>query len=147
VRQQRALADAGALERHQAVLRVAGLRHRVFASATPNRRSVAAIASATMIAIPAPAASQRRRDTALAHRVHARLARSSVCRCGQSRRPPSFAITTGNSVIATSVETSGISAPPYPRRNGSGIAMSASRPIPTVIPLKITARPAVSIAR
>ena len=52
-------------------------------------------------------------------------------------------------MIATSVETSGISIPPYPieRRNGSGSAISANSPIATVMPLKTTARPAVSIAR
>ena len=56
---------------------------------------------------------------------------------------------TGSRVIATSVETSGISMPPYPieRRNGRGSAIRANSPIATVIPLKTTARPAVSIAR
>ncbi len=33
------------------------------------------------------------------------------------------------------------------RRNGTGSAIIASRPIATVVPLKTTARPAVSIAR
>ena len=47
-----------------------------------------------------------------AQRVQARLALSSVRRWGQSSRLPSFAITTGRSVMATSVETSGISIPP-----------------------------------
>ena len=36
---------------------------------------------------------------------------------------------------------------PMLRRNGSGSATSASRPIATVVPLNTTARPAVSIAR
>ena len=98
--------------------------------------------------MPAPAASQRRRETAWAQRVQARLALSSVRRCGQSSFAPALARITGSSVIATSVETSGISMPPYPieRRNGSGSAIRASRPIATVMPLKTTARPAVSIA-
>ena len=62
--------------------------------------------------MPAPNASQRRRVIAVAQRVQARLALSSVRRCGQSSRGPSFASTTGSSVIAASVETSGISSPP-----------------------------------
>ena len=62
--------------------------------------------------MPAPAASQRRRATASAQRVQARLALSSVRRWGQSSRAPSFARTTGSRVIATRVETSGISIPP-----------------------------------
>jgi hypothetical protein len=33
------------------------------------------------------------------------------------------------------------------RRNGSGSTISASKPMPTVVPLKTTARPAVPIAR
>ena len=84
----------------------------------------------------------------MAQRVQARLALSSVRRCGQSSREPAFASTTGSSVMATSVETSGISMPPKPieRRNGSGSAISASRPMATVMPLNTTARPAVSIA-
>ena len=62
---------------------------------------------------------------------------------------PTFASTTGSSVIATAVLTSGISMPPYPtlRRKGRGSATSASRPIATVVPLNTTARPDVSIAR
>ena len=58
----------------------------VSASELPSWRSVAANASATITAMPAPAASQRRRETALAQRVQARLALSSVRRCGQSSR-------------------------------------------------------------
>ena len=69
---------------------------------------------------------------------------SSVRMCGQSSRGPSVESTTGSSVIATAVETSGISMPPYPieRRNGTGSANSANRPIATVSPLNTTARPA-----
>ena len=87
--------------------------------------------------------------TSSAQRVHARLALSSVRMCGQSRRGPSVESTTGSNVIATAVETSGISMPPYPieRRNGTGSANSANRPIATVSPLNTTARPADSIAR
>jgi hypothetical protein len=62
--------------------------------------------------MPAPAANHRRRETISAQRVQARLALSSVRRCGQSSRWPTFASTTGSSVSATSVETSGISMPP-----------------------------------
>ena len=62
--------------------------------------------------MPANAAIQRRRVTSVAQRVQARLALSSVRRCGQSSREPAFASTTGSSVIATSTETSGISMPP-----------------------------------
>ena len=65
-----------------------------------------------MIAMPTPAASQRRRVTKTAQRVQARLALSSVRRCGQSSREPALASTTGSSVIATSTDTSGISMPP-----------------------------------
>jgi hypothetical protein len=56
---------------------------------------------------------------------------------------------TGSSVIVTAPLTSGISIPPKPtlRRNGTGSATSASRLIATVVPLKTTACPAVSIAR
>ena len=84
----------------------------VSASEAPSWRSVAATTSASTTAMPTPAASQRRRATISAQRVQARLALSSVRRCGQSSREPSFARTTGSSVIATSVETSGISMPP-----------------------------------
>ena len=84
----------------------------VSASELPSWMSVAASASATITAMPLHAASQRRRDTAVAQRVQARLALSSVRRCGQSSRWPNFASTTGSSVIATSVDTSGISMPP-----------------------------------
>jgi hypothetical protein len=43
---------------------------------------------------------------------------------------------------------SGISAPPMPtlRKNGTGSATSASRPIATVTPLNTTVCPAVAIA-
>jgi hypothetical protein len=84
----------------------------VLASEVPSCRSVAAKASAPITASPAAAPTQRRRATARAQRVQVRLALSSVRRWGQSRRGPSFAITTGSSVIATSVETSGINIPP-----------------------------------
>ena len=89
------------------------------------------------------------RTTSSAQRVQDPLALSSERRCGLSSRGPNFASTAGSSVSATSAETSGISIPPKPmlRRNGSGSATSASRPIATVVPLKTTARPAVSIAR
>ena len=52
-------------------------------------------------------------------------------------------------MIAASTLTRGISMPPTPtlRRNGSGSATSAQRPMATVVPLKTTAWPAVSIAR
>ena len=109
----------------------------------------AATTSAATMARDTPAAIQRRRTTISAQRVHARLALSSVRRCGQSSRRPHFASTTGSSVSATAVLTSGISMPPYPtlRRNGRGRATRASRPIATVVPLNTTARPDVSIAR
>ena len=84
----------------------------VSASEMPSCISVAASASAATTSIPAPAATQRRRATASAHRVQARLALSSVRMCGQSSRGPSVARITGSSVIATSVETNGISIPP-----------------------------------
>ena len=92
---------------------------------------------------------QRRLTTASAQRVQARDALSSVRRCGQSSREPSECRITGSRVSATTTLTSGISMPPIPtlRRNGSGSATSASRPIATVVPEKTTARPAVSIAR
>ena len=113
VRKQRPGADPGVLKRRQALLRVTllgdrvrGLRRR--ASARSRRRS-----ATPRIATAAPAAIQRRRTTSSAHRVQALLARlSSVRRCGQSSRCPNFDSTTGSSVIATSVETSGISSPP-----------------------------------
>ena len=84
----------------------------VSASPVPSCMSVAAKASARITAIPAPAATQRWRETPSAQRVQARLALSSVRRCGQSSRSPHFARITGSSVIATRVETSGISNPP-----------------------------------
>ena len=84
----------------------------VEASDSPSRRSSAALASRSTTSRPAHAESQRRRDTAAAQRVHARLALSSVRRCGQSSRGPTVASTTGSRVMATSVETSGISIPP-----------------------------------
>jgi hypothetical protein len=47
------------------------------------------------------------------------------------------------------METSGIKKPPTPieRMKGIGIARSSARPIATVAPEKITARPAVAIVR
>jgi hypothetical protein len=84
----------------------------VSASEIPSCRSVAATTSARITAIPAPAASHRRREIASAQRVQARLALSSVWRCGQSRRGPIVARITGSRVIATTVETNGISIPP-----------------------------------
>ena len=67
----------------------------VSASELPSWRSVAANTSASTTAMPAAAAIQRRRATISAQRVQARLALSSVRRCGQSSRGPSFASTTG----------------------------------------------------
>ena len=93
-----------------------GLRHEdraiVEASEAPSWSANAALASATTVSSPAVAAVQRRRETASAQRVHARLALSSVRLCGQSSRGPSVDSTIGSSVIATAVETSGISIPP-----------------------------------
>ncbi len=58
------------------------------------------------------------------------------------------ASSTGSSVIATATLTSGMSMPAMPmlRRKGTGNATSASSEMPTVVPLKTTARPACCIA-
>ena len=121
----------------------------VLALGTPGCRVVAASTSAARMSAAPPAASQRWRTIPCAQRVQARLALSSVRRCGQSRRRPTELSTTGSRVSATATLTSGMSIPPYPtlRRKGSGRATSARRPIATVVPLKTTARPAVAIAR
>ena len=58
------------------------------------------------------------------------------------------ASTTGSRVTATATLTSGISMPAMPmlRRKGTGRTTSASSEMPTVVPLKTTARPACCIA-
>ena len=55
----------------------------------------------------------------------------------------------GCSVAAAAIDTSGIRKPPTPieRMNGTGMKRSRARPIATVAPEKITARPAVAIVR
>jgi len=71
-----------------------------------------------------------------------------VRRCGRSIHGPIVARITGSSVIETSTLTTGISIPAYPieRRKGIGSTTSESRPIPTVVPEKTIASPAVAIA-
>ncbi len=77
--------------------------------------------------------------------------RRSVIRLGRSRTrssgPAQRWRSTGRSVIAATIETSGIASPPIPkpRMNGSGMKSMSASPIPTAVPLKTTARPAVAI--
>ena len=102
VRKQRALADPGLLERDKPLLASPDFAI-VLASEVPSCRSVAAKASASTTAIPAPAASQRRRDDGLRP---ARPGAASPCRrcAGAASRAarPSLASTTGSSVSAAS---------------------------------------------
>ncbi len=104
VREQRALADAGVLERHQAVLGVARAGDRVGVG-----RAELEVGGRERRAPRSPPCRRRRRASGAARRpraqrVQARLALSSVRRCGQSSRGPTFASTTGSSVIATTVD-------------------------------------------
>jgi hypothetical protein len=56
-------------------------------------------------------------------------------------------MSTGRSVSAATIETSGITSPPTPkpRIKGNGMKSMSASPIPTALPLKTTARPAVAI--
>jgi hypothetical protein len=119
-----------------------------FTLASPTLRPRAAMPSATRIATPAAAASQRRRTMTVPQAVQPRLGLASCRSRGHSRRRPMPASTAGTSVSVTATLISGISMPPMPmlRMNGIGSAISASRPRATVTPLKMMARPAVAIA-
>ena len=90
----------------------------------------------------------RRRTIIRAHAVQPRLGLFSCRIFGQSTRGPMPPRIAGVSVSVTSTLATGMSAPPIPmlRMNGTGRTTSASRPIATVIPLKSTAWPAVSMA-
>ena len=115
----------------------------------PGFSPSATIASTASTATPAIAAGQRRRTTKRDQAVQRRPARSSpVMSWRRSSRSPTPASRTGSSVIAASTETIGIISPPKPieRMNGTGTTTSASRPMPTVMPLTATACPAVPIA-
>ena len=99
----------------------------------------------TRTAVARAAAHQRRRTIQMPQRVQLRLASASWRIRGQSTRGPMPARIAGSSVSETMTLTSGMSMPPKPieRRNGTGSAMSAARPIATVTPLNTTALPAV----
>ncbi len=103
---------------------------------------------APMTSRAAPAASQRRLTTPAAHRPHHLLAVFSWRIFGQSTLGPMLDRIAGVRVRVVSTLASGISAPPIPmlRMKGTGSTTSASRPMATVTPLKITALPAVSMA-
>ena len=97
-----------------------------------------------------PAATQRRRTTQSAQRVQARLARSSVRRCGQSSRRPNVE---QDHRQQRDRDSDADQRDQHARRSrrcagtGRAATISASRPIATVMPLNTTARPAVAIAR
>jgi hypothetical protein len=87
-----------------------------------------------------------------AHMLCSSSARRSRTRFGTRRTRSSrstMGSITGRRVRAQTTETTGIARPPTPnpRMNGSGIASSSASPIATAVPLKTTARPAVSIVR
>ena len=74
--------------------------------------------------------------------------KSATCTRLMPRRPKSES-SAGWSVIAATIDMSGIRKPPTPieTMNGSGMKRSSDRPIATVAPEKTTARPAVAIVR
>ena len=55
----------------------------------------------------------------------------------------------GSRLTAASTETRGMKRPaiPKPRMNGTGMKSMSASPMATAVPLKTTARPAVSIVR
>jgi hypothetical protein len=79
--------------------------------------------------------------------------RRSTMRFGTRCTRSSFAArnqsSTGRSVSAQRTETSGMTRPPMPkpRMKGSGMKSMSASPMPTAVPLKTTAQPAVCIVR
>ncbi len=81
--------------------------------------------------------------------IPSRERRNAATGTRRAPRRPANESSTGCSVAAAAIDASGTRKPPMPidRMNGTGTNSSSASPIATVIPEKITARPAVAIVR